>query len=160
MNRLPARPLHTVLLLVLPLVLTASGCSLLRGPTLAEQEAMILDRDIKLRALTIQAFLSTWGSPTYQDRQYTQFYPVQGGNWIPQFRVPLGELPPGWTVSIISKEGHFLGYPERGELLGFVRYELVYRERLSPEEIHAIGRSWAKSSRSRTLREQQLGRQR
>ncbi len=133
-----------VLCTLVCVLVVVTSCGLFREPSLPEQQAMIVEGNIQLKALTTPAFLSTWGPPDYEDRQYTQFYPVENGNWVPQFRVPLGELPPGWKVSIVSKEGHFLGYADRGELLGFVDYLLVYREQLSPEEIHEVGRSWKK----------------
>ena len=139
-----------LLVVVLAGVCASAACSYIRPPSLVEQEAMILDRDIQLNALSLQAFLNTWGPPNYGSREYTEFYPVENGNWIPQFRVPLGEPPPGWTHAVVREEGQFLGYVDRGELLGFVAHELVFRERLSPEEIHRIGKNWSTKSRFRT----------
>ena len=47
-------------------------------------------------------------------------------------------------------DGYFLGYPDRGELLGFLNDRLVYRERLSADEIHAIGKMWKRESMFKT----------
>lgn len=134
----------------LTVLLLGTGCSLTRMPSLNEQAARIASQDIRLGELTREAFLQAWGRPTYQLRQRTQFYPVRDGNLIPQFRVPLGEAPDGWEPAIMSEEAVFYGYDERGELLGFIDNRLVFREQLSPEEIHAIGKSWAYNRQFRT----------
>lgn len=128
-------------------LVTLSACS---GPTLAEQEAQILDDKIHFDGLTIQAFLDTWGQPAYTHRERMQFYTVDDGNSIPRFRTPMGEPPPGWTTGIISEDSTFFGYPDRGELLGFAEGRLVYREKVAADKIHEIGKTWAREERFKT----------
>ncbi len=137
-------------LLFVPILVMTGACGLFRGPTLAEQKAQIMNGDIRVRVLTRQAFLETWGPAGYQHRQRTQFYPIKDGRWVPQFRVPLGEAPLHWDLSVRSEVGIFFGYPDRGELLGFIENRLVYREKLSPEEVHAIGLVWKRDRLTRT----------
>lgn len=147
----PVRTFRTLALLsALPVMVLAVACGLSSLPSLHEQKAQILNHDIRLRLVTRQAFREAWGPPTYELRQRTQFYPVKDGNLIPQFRVPLGETPDGWEPSVVSEEGFFFGYADRGELLGFIDDRLVYREQTSPEEIHAIGKAWEKNRLFRT----------
>ena len=97
--------------------------------------------------LSPQAFVETWGEPTYAHQEDMQFYPVENGNYVPRFRVPVGEWPRGWDSTIVSEEARFLAYADRGELLGFVNDRLVYRERMSTEQIHAVGKMWQRESR-------------
>ena len=79
---------------------------------------------------------------------------------MPRFRVALGEPPAGWNSEVISGEGYFLAYPDRGELLGFLKEEvyilelfglqkerLVYREHLPAEQIHLVGKAWQREDR-------------
>lgn len=117
------------------------------GPTLEEQKAQILDNKITFKGLTMQAFLDTWGKPTYRHRELTVFYLMDDGNSIPRFRVQMGEAPEGWTAGAMAAEGVFFGYADRGELLGFVDDRLVYRQQVSAEEIHAAGKQWAHEQR-------------
>jgi hypothetical protein len=124
-----------------------SACS---GPTLAEQKAQILDHKIHFEGLTIQAFLETWGKPAYTHRERMQFYTLDNGNSIPRFRTPMGEAPQGWTMGIISEDSIFFGYPDRGELLGFADGLLVYREKVPADELHAIGKTWAREDLFKT----------
>ena len=128
------------------LVATAA-CS---GPTLAEQKAQILDHKIHFEGLTIQAFMEAWGKPAYTHHERMQFYTLEDGNSIPRFRTPMGEPPQGWTMGIISEDSIFFGYPDRGELLGFANGRLVYREKVSADEVHAIGKTWAMEERFKT----------
>lgn len=132
------------------LSLIAGACTLQPLPPLEEQKARILNNDIGLRTLTSQAFLETWGEPTYEHYESMQFFPVANGNYIPSFRVPLGEFPPGWDNSIVSEEALFLGYADRGELLGFLEDRLVYREQMPAEKIHAVGKQWKREELFKT----------
>ena len=120
------------------------ACALYALPPLEEQKARILNNEIVLRALTAQAFLEAWGEPTYTHHESTQFFQVADGNYIPRFRVPLGEAPPGWNDSFVSGQALFLGYADHGELLGFLEKRLVYREHMPAEQIHAIAAQWKK----------------
>ena len=120
------------------LLIFFEGC----GVPLEEQKAHIRKNALPLQVLTIQAFLETWGKPTYVHRENTQFYPVKTGNYVPRFRAPLGEVPAGWDTSVVSEPAVFLGYVDRGQLLGFINDHLVYREQLSAAQIHEIGKTW------------------
>lgn len=147
MNR-PAgatRVLTAVILLSGLVAMTA--CS---GPTLAEQKAQILENKIHFDGLSIQAFLETWGKPAYQHRERMQFFTLSDGNSIPRFRTPLGEPPHGWSTAILSGDSIFFGYPDRGELLGFAEGRLVYREKVPADEIHELGKTWAREERFKT----------
>lgn len=152
--------LHLVPFLLFALVtLTLVACL----PPLEEQKTLIRKNDIRLRSLSSRAFIETWGPPTYEHREQTQFFVTERGMYIPRFRVPLGESPSGWTSEVISGEGYFLGYPDRGELLGFVEEEayvfevlglqkerMVYREHLPAQQIHKVGKEWEKEKRFKT----------
>ena len=130
--------------------LSGGACGLYSLPPLEEQKARILSHEIALQTLTIQAFLEAWGKPTYAHSESMQFFPVADGNYIPRFRVPLGEVPPGWDHSIVSEPALFLGYADRGELLGFLEERLVYREQMPAEQIHAIATQWKREELFKT----------
>lgn len=130
--------------------LSVEACNLRSLPPLEEQKARILSDEIALNTLTAQAFLEAWGEPTYAHYESTQFFPVANGNYIPRFRVPLGEYPPGWDNSIVSDQALFLGYADRGELLGFLEKRLVYREHMPAEQIHAIATQWKREELFKT----------
>ncbi len=138
------------ILQTLSAIILAGACSCSSLPPLDEQASHVLNHDIQLNKLTSEAFWRAWGRPTYEHRQRTQFYPVKNGNLIPQFRVPLGEPPDDWQASIISEEGYFIAYAERGELLGFIQGRLVFHEQVPAEEIHVIGKAWANQRLFRT----------
>jgi hypothetical protein len=125
-------------------VLTAILCILVSGcgVPLEEQKSHIRKHSLPFQVLSMQAFLETWGKPTYVHQETTQFYPVKSGNYVPRFRAPLGEPPPGWDASVVSEPAIFLGYTDRGELLGFIDNRLVYREQLTASQIHGIGKNW------------------
>lgn len=133
-NLRPASMLLVLLLLLL------EACT----PSLEEQKARLRSGEIPLRVLTSRAFLEIWGPPTYEHRELMQFFPVKNGNYVPRFRVPLGEAPAGWESTIVSEPAYFWGYADRGELLGFIEGEgrLVYREHMPPEQVHEIGKQW------------------
>lgn len=136
---------------VLPVcIMLASACSYAILPSLDEQKSRIQRDQIRLHTLTSAAFLDTWGLPTYEHQEPMQFFPVENGNYIPLFRIPPGEPPPGWDSTVVSGEARFLGYADRGELLGFLEDRLVYREQLPSEKIHAIGKLWKKEALFKT----------
>jgi hypothetical protein len=136
------RPLVTAAMLF-----SVMACS---GLTLEEQKAQIQSEKIHFEGLTIQAFLETWGKPAYTHRERMQFYTLDNGNSMPRFRTPMGEPPQGWSTAIISEDSIFFGYPERGELLGFVGGRLIYREQVPAAEIHSIAKTWAHEDRFKT----------
>lgn len=123
------------------------------GPTLEEQKTQIRDNKIHFRGLTVQAFLEAWGKPAYTHRERTQFFMLDDGNSMPRFRIPVGEPPQGWETRIISADSTFFGYPDRGELLGFVDGQLIYREQVQAEEIHSIAKAWAREDLFKTRME-------
>jgi hypothetical protein len=123
---------------------------------LEEQKADIRQDQIRLQTLSTQAFFETWGKPAYEHREHMQFYPVETGNYVPRFRVPLGETPPGWKTTIVSEPAHFLGYVDRGELLGFVNDRLVYREQMSANQLHAVANMWKRESLFKTRIESEM----
>jgi hypothetical protein len=133
--------------LLLGCLVAMTGCA---GPTLAEQKAQILDNKIHFEGLSVQAFLDTWGKPAYTHSERMQFFTLDDGNSIPRFRTPLGEAPPGWSMAILSADSIFFGYPDRGELLGFADGRLVYREKVTADEVHAIGKAWAREDLFKT----------
>lgn len=137
----------TVAVLLLGCLVAMTACS---GPTLAEQKAQILDNKIHFEGLSIQAFLETWGKPAYSHRERMQFFTLDNGNSIPRFRTPMGEAPQGWSTAIISADSVFFGYPDRGELLGFAEGRLVYREKVPADEVHALGKTWAREDLFKT----------
>ena len=120
------------------------------GPTLEEQKKQILNNKIHFEGLTVQAFTETWGKPAYTHRERMQFYVLENGNSMPRFRVPMGEAPEGWSNAFISEDSTFFGYPDRGELLGFVDGRLVYREQAPAAEVHSIGKMWAREDLFKT----------
>ena len=131
-------------------MMLASACESIILPSLDEQKARIQRDQIRFHTLTSAAFLETWGLPTYEYQEQTQFFPVENGNFIPRFRIPTGEPPPGWDSTVVSGEARFLGYADRGELLGFLEDRLVYRERMPSEKIHAIGKLWKREALFKT----------
>ena len=139
--------LASVMLVFMMLV---NACRSIVLPSLEEQKARIQRDEIQLHSLTSAAFLEIWGPPNYQHHEQTQFFPVANGNYIPRFQVPLGEPPPGWDSSVVSGEANFLGYADRGELLGFLEDRLVYREQMPSEKIHAIGKLWKREALFKT----------
>jgi hypothetical protein len=120
------------------------------GLTLEEQKTQIRNNKIHFEGLTVQAFLETWGKPAYTHRERMQFYMLDDGNSMPRFRAPMGEAPQGWSLGIISEDSIFFGYPDRGELLGFVDGRLIYREQVPAAEIHSIAKMWAREDLFKT----------
>lgn len=125
-----------------------SGCSGL--PSLEEQEQHIRNNDLVLRKLEPRAFVRAWGEPTYQRMEFMPFFGVKDGSLVPRSRLPLGEAPPDWQVGIDAGDALFLAYPDRGWLVVFLDEVFVYREALSAEKLHEIGRNWAHEDKFRT----------
>jgi hypothetical protein len=125
-------------------------------PPLEHQKRSVASGEIRLHALSSQAFLEVWGQPTYVYRGKTQFFPLESGNFIPRFRVPTGEPPPGWNSTTVLEEALFLAYADQGEVLGFIDNRLVYREQLPAEQVLAVVQQWKIEERSRTGLEKSL----
>ncbi|MES4786808.1 MAG: hypothetical protein C4294_14385 [Nitrospiraceae bacterium] len=130
---LALRPVSVLLVLLL---LPLEACV----PSLEEQKARLRNGEIYLQVLTSKAFLEIWGPPTYEHRELMQFFQVQNGNYVPRFRVPLGEAPEGWESAVVSEPAYFLGYADRG----------VYRERMSAEQVHEVGKQWKREALFKT----------
>jgi hypothetical protein len=146
------RLLHGVLFLFLSLVslLSLAGCGSL---SFEEQQRRIREHTLQLRVLTAEAFLTTWGPPTYHYDGLVQFYPLHDGQLVPSFLVPTGEAPKNWDSTIVSGVGRFLAYADRGEVLGFLDNRLVYFAQVPSAHVHALGKAWASELKFRTRTE-------
>lgn len=133
--------------LILVLAAALLACA---GPTMDEQRAQILNDDIRFEQQTVQAFLDAWGKPTYIHRERMQFFILENGNSLPRFRVPMGEAPQDWTTKVLSEDSVFFGYPDRGELLGFVDGWVIYREHVATDVVHTLGKNWEREERFKT----------
>jgi hypothetical protein len=128
-------------------LLVMSGCT---GLSLAEQEQKIRNNDLILRKLEPRAFVRAWGMPTYQRMEFMPFFGMKDGSLVPRSRLPIGASPPGWEAGVDAGEALFLAYPDRGWLIVFLDETFVYREELSPDKLHEIGRTWANEDKFRT----------
>ena len=128
-------------------LLVMSGCT---GLSLAEQEQKIRNNDLILRKLEPRAFVRAWGMPTYQRMEFMPFFGMKDGSLVPRSRLPVGASPPGWEAGVDAGEALFLAYPDRGWLIVFLDETFVYREELSPDKLHEIGRTWAHEDKFRT----------
>ena len=128
------------------------GCG---GMPLAEQEQKIRNNDLVLRKLEARAFVRAWGQPTYQHMEFTPFFGMKDGSLVPRSRLATGEAPPGWNAGVDAGEALFLAYPDHGWLVVFLDEVFVYREELSAEKLHEIGRTWAHEEKFRTSIEKQ-----
>ena len=128
-------------------LLVMSGCT---GLSLAEQEQKIRNNDLILRKLEPRAFVRAWGMPTYQRMDFMPFFGMKDGSLVPRSRLPIGASPPGWEAGVDAGEALFLAYPDRGWLIVFLDETFVYREELSPDKLHEIGRTWAHEDKFRT----------
>lgn len=124
------------------------ACSSL--PSLDEQQALVRAGQLPLHAVTSGPVLSQWGTPTYSSIQRVQFFSLTNGQWVPNFRIRLGEYPKGWDLSTVSGDGLFIAYADRGEVLGFYEDRLVYRESLPAQEIHTLGKQWQRETKFKT----------
>ncbi len=125
-----------------------SACSSM--PSLPDQERMIRENDLTLHKLTPRAFVGAWGMPAYQRAEFMQFFGMKDGSLIPRSRLAIGESPRGWEVGIEAGDSLFLAYPDRGWLVVFFEEKLVYKEALSAEKLHALGRSWQHEDKFRS----------
>ena len=128
-------------------LLVMSGCT---GLSLAEQEQKIRNNALILRKLEPRAFVRAWGMPTYQRMEFMPFFGMKDGSLVPRSRLPVGASPPGWEAGVDAGEALFLAYPDRGWLIVFLDETFVYREELSPDKLHEIGRTWAHEDKFRT----------
>ena len=69
---------------------------------------------------------------------------------MPNSRIQPGEPPKEWEAMIDAGEGLFLAYPDQGWLVVFLDEVFVYREALSAEKLHEIGRTWQHEDKFRT----------
>ncbi len=161
----PARLTSVLSVLLAFLALTFGACETYRKivylPPLEEQKAHIRNNDIRIHTLSTTAFVETWGPPTYERQEKTAFFVLESGEYVPTFRVPLGEAPPGWSSKVASGEGRFLLYADRGELLVFLEgvlpdERLVYREQLSPQDLDAVVKLWKRNDQFQIRLEKDL----
>jgi len=142
-----------------PALIVMAGLCVMTGcigmPSLAEQERKIRNNELTLRKLEPRAFVRAWGTPTYQRMEFMPFFGLKDGSMVPRSRLEVGESPPGWEASIDAGEALFLAYPDRGWLVVFMDEVFVYREELSADKLHEIGRAWAHEDKFRTKIEQQ-----
>jgi len=125
-------------------------------PSLEEQTAHIRKNELLGHVIVPEAFVQAWGPPTYEHGEPAQFLPADDGNWVPSFRIPLGQAPAGWDATIRTGDGYFMIYVERGELLGFLDRRLVSREKLAAAPLHAIGKGWKQEDIYKTGLEKSL----
>ncbi|TAJ08878.1 MAG: hypothetical protein EPO61_08210 [Nitrospirae bacterium] len=120
------------------------------------QKAHIKNNELIGQVLGPEAFVQVWGPPTYAHGEHAQFLPADNGNWVPSFRIPMGQAPAGWDATIRTGDGYFMIYLERGELLGFLEGRLVSREKLGAEHLHTIGKVWKQEDIYKTGLEKSL----
>jgi hypothetical protein len=82
--------------------------------------------------------------------EFMPFFGMKDGSLVPRSRLPVGASPPGWEAGVDAGEALFLAYPDRGWLIVFLDETFVYREELTPDKLHEIGRSWAHEDKFRT----------
>ena len=129
-------------------ILVMSGCQGM--PTLQQQEQFVRDDNLLLEQVTTRAVSNVWGKPPYHHSEFTQFFVMPDRTLIPSSRVGHGEAPKGWDAGVYAGEGVYFAYPDRGWLLVFLDEQLVYREELKPDELHALAKSWAYEDRFKT----------
>jgi hypothetical protein len=126
-------------------VLSCSGM-----PPLEEQERNVRDNKLVLHQLTPRAFVGAWGMPTYQHAEFMQFFGMKDDELIPRSRLASGVPPRGWEVRIEAGDALYLAYPDHGWLVVFFEDRLVYREALTPAQLHELGRSWQHEDKFRS----------
>ena len=138
--------------LVAGVVLTLlAGCSGM--PSLAVQAQHIRNNELTLRQLEPHAFVRAWGEPTYQRTEFMPFFGMKDGSLVPRSRLAIGESPKGWEIGFDAGDALFLAYPDQGWLIVFLDETFVYREALSADQLHEIGRGWEREDRFRTTLE-------
>lgn len=124
------------------------GCSGM--PSLAVQEQHIRHNELPLRQLEPRAFVRAWGEPTYQRTEFMPFFGMKDGSLVPRSRLAIGESPKGWEIGFDAGDALFLAYPDRGWLIVFLDEMFVYREELSADQLHELGRAWKREDQFRT----------
>ncbi|MGQ0811197.1 MAG: hypothetical protein ACT4OO_08220 [Nitrospiraceae bacterium] len=119
-------------------------------PSLEEQKQKIANNDLLLHQLTPRAFAETWGSPTYAHVEFTPFLTAEDGTLVPLSRIQLKQSPQEWADGVDAGDALFLAYADRGDLLVFLEDRLVYREALTPEQIHRLGKTWKHEAQFRS----------
>lgn len=125
-----------------------AACSEL--PSFDQQKRLVQAGDFRVHQLTPRAFVETWGPPTYTHQQFTHFFGMQDGRLIPQARMALGESPQGWETGLAAGDALFLAYADQGQYLVFLDEALVYQEAMTPEKVHAVGKTWKYESQFKT----------
>ena len=143
---------HTLIALPLSVVFVACSSTL----SLEEQKRFVTRNEIRLHDLTPRAFVEVWGKPTYARHQFSQFFVMKDGSFIPQSRLSLGDSPQGWETGLEAGEALFMGYVDRGWLLVFFEERLVYKESMSSAKIHDLGRTWKYEDQFKTRLETPL----
>lgn len=136
-------------------VVACIGCSGL--PPIEEQERHVKNNELVLHQLTPRAFVKAWGKPAYQRSEFMQFFGMKDGSLFPQSRLAIGESPKGWEANFEVGEGLSLLYPDQGWLVVFLEERLVYREALTADKLHSIGRGWKKEEQFRPRMEMPSG---
>jgi hypothetical protein len=124
------------------------GCKSM--PTLVEQERLLQADNLVLDQITTKAVVNAWGTPPLYHSKFTHFFVMPDFSVIPQSRVATGEAPKGWKAGVHAGEGIYFAYPDRGWLLVFLDERLVYKEKLKPEELHVLAKTWAYEDRFKT----------
>ena len=119
-------------------------------PTLEEQERLVLADNLVLDQITTKAIVSVWGTPPLYHSEFTHFFVMPDFSVIPQSRVAIGEAPKGWKAGVHAGEGVYFAYPDRGWLLVFLDERLVYKEKLKPEEVDILAKTWSYEDRFKT----------
>jgi len=119
-------------------------------PTLEEQERLVLADNLMLDQITTKAVVSAWGTPPLYHSEFTHFFVMPDFSVIPQSRVAIGESPKGWKAGVHAGEGVYFAYPDRGWLLVFLDERLVYKEKLKPEELRILAKTWSYEDRFKT----------
>ncbi len=132
----------------LSVLLMLVGCKSM--PTLEQQEQLVQTENLVLDQVTSRAVVNAWGSPPLYHSEFTHFFVMPDFSVIPQSRVATGEAPKGWKAGVHAGEGVYFAYPDRGWLLVFLDERLVYKEKLKPEELHVLAKSWAYEARFKT----------
>lgn len=136
-------------------MLALVGCSGL--PPIEEQAQHVRNNDLVLRQLTPRAFVRAWGKPAYQRSEFMHFFGMKDGSMVPQSRLSVGESPKGWDTQFEVGEGLSLIYPDQGWLVVFLDERLVYREALTADKLHTIGRGWKKEEQFKPRMEMPTG---
>ena len=129
-------------------VLLFVGCTSL--PTLEEQQRLVQAENLVLDQITTEAVVNSWGTPPLYHNEFTYFFVMPDFSLIPQSRIATGEAPKGWKAGVHAGEGVYFAYPDRGWLLVFLDERLVYKEKLKPEELRILAKTWSYEDRFKT----------